>query len=98
MKSIKKLKEKKQREEALAAQCREAANKHETNAKRIQDEILYLQGAEYVKMFSGIHLEEEQFQEAKNILFSDQESFLQALHYLQKQKTKTEEGETPLYE
>lgn len=49
-------------------------------------------------MFSGIHLEEEQFQEAKNILFSDQESFLQALHYLQKQKTKTEEGETPLYE
>lgn len=98
MKNIEKLKEKKQREERLATQCREAAKKHETNAKRIQDEILYLQGNEYVKMFNSIHLEEEQFKAAKDILFSDTESFLLALNYLQNQKTKKEEGETPLYE
>lgn len=98
MKSIEKLKEKRQREERLAAQCRETAKKHEANAKRIQDEILHLQGAEYVKIFNGIQLEEEQFQAAKNILFSNTESFLQALDYLQKQKIKKEEGEMTLYE
>ena len=45
MKTIEQLKEKKRKEERLAAQCRESAKNHEANAKRIQDEIAYQQGA-----------------------------------------------------
>lgn len=98
MKTIEQLKEKKRKEERLAAQCRESAKNHEANAKRIQDEIAYQQGAAYVKMFGSIDLEEEEFQEAKDTIFKNRDSFLDALNYLKKQKVKKEEGDVPLYE
>lgn len=98
MKTIEQLKEKKKREEGLAAQCRESAKAHEMNAKRIQEEILHRQGEEYLEIFNGINLEEEEFKTAKAFLFKDKNSFMAALNYLQGQKDRIEEGEEPLYE
>lgn len=98
MKTIEQLKEKKKKEEGLAIQCREAAKVHDTNAKRIQEEILHRQGEEYLEIFNSINLEEEEYKAAKAFLFKDKDSFMAAVNYLQGQKNMMEEGEKPLYE